>query len=80
MFATYIVTDTRIGITALHPFYDYNFTIAAYTVGKGPYSSGLVIRTYQDGKTLRKNYVHIIMVVMVVVVMVVVVVVKQCLI
>ena len=51
-YASYIVsgTNTQIGVTTLHPYYQYNFTVAAYTVGKGPLSGGLVIRTFQDGK------------------------------
>lgn len=46
---TYIVFNTQIGVTALHPYYDYRFVVAAHTVGKGPSSSGFTIRTFQDG-------------------------------
>ena len=52
VFASYIITATQIGVTALHPYYEYNFTVAAYTIAKGPVSSGFVIRTYQDSKFL----------------------------
>lgn len=45
----YIVSNTQIGVADLHPYYLYNCTIAAYTVGKGPISSGVLIRTFQDG-------------------------------
>ena len=51
-FGSYIVTNTQIGVASLHPHYEYNFTVAAYTNGKGPASNGLVIRTYQDGKSM----------------------------
>ena len=51
-FGSYIVTNTQIGVASLHPYYEYNFTVAAYTNGKGPASNGLVIRTYQDGKSM----------------------------
>jgi hypothetical protein len=50
-FASYIVTSTQIGVTTLRPYHEYNFTVAAHTNGKGPASNGLVIRTYQDGKS-----------------------------
>lgn len=51
VFGSYIVTSTQIGVASLHPYSEYNFTVAAYTNGKGPASNGLVIRTYQDGKS-----------------------------
>ena len=33
--------ETEILITGLHPFYAYRFTVAARTVGLGPYSTSL---------------------------------------
>ena len=58
MFGSYIVTSTQIGVTSLHPYYEYNFTVAAYTTGKGPASNGLVIRTYQDGKPISNGGIN----------------------
>lgn len=55
LFGSYIVSNTQIGVASLHPYYEYNFTVAAYTVGKGPASNGLVIRTYQDGRSRGKS-------------------------
>ena len=58
VFGSYIVTTTQIGVTSLHPYYEYNFTVAAYTTGKGPASNGLVIRTYQDGKPISNGGIN----------------------
>jgi hypothetical protein len=50
-FSSFIVTESRIGITALHPYYAYNLTVAAGTrVGYGPASAPFTIRTFQDSK------------------------------
>ena len=57
-FGSYIVTNTQIGVASLHPYYEYNFTVAAYTNGKGPASNGLVIRTYQDSKSMGAFQIH----------------------
>ena len=35
----------------LHPYYSYMLTVAAYTVGYGPYSSVTSIQMPEDGKT-----------------------------
>ena len=43
-------TTTSITATALHPYYIYSFTISAVTVGEGPYSQPLSLRTLEDGK------------------------------
>lgn len=37
-------------ITSLHPYYLYEFKVAAETISLGVYSSSLTIRTLQDGK------------------------------
>ena len=39
-------------IASLHPYYLYEFKIAAGTISLGIYSSSLAIRTLQDGKKL----------------------------
>lgn len=47
----YIVTGDGIGLTALHPHYNYSCTVSASTgVGQGPLSTPLFIKTYPDGK------------------------------
>ena len=33
-----------------HPFYDYVCSVAAITIGPGPYTSPLTVRTLEDGK------------------------------
>ena len=42
---------TEVFITSLHPYYIYEFSIAAQTVGIGPYSSRNRVQTDEDGKT-----------------------------
>lgn len=37
-------------ITSLHPYYLYEFRVAAGTISLGVYSPSLAIRTLQDGK------------------------------
>ena len=44
-----ISTITSIYITSLHPYYNYNFSVAAFTVGIGPFSEPLALRMPQDG-------------------------------
>ena len=42
---------TSVNVTLLHPYYTYNFTIAAVTmVGDGPYTRSITIMTLQDGR------------------------------
>lgn len=41
-------------ITSLHPNYDYTLSVAAHTVGLGPYGS-VTARTHQDGKRLQES-------------------------
>ena len=49
LYGTFIVSDSQLGVTALHPYYNYSFAVAAHTNAKGPASNGLVILTFQDG-------------------------------
>lgn len=37
-------------LSFLHPFYDYVVSVAAFTVGNGPFSNNITIETHQDGK------------------------------
>ena len=40
-------TETTVGY--LHPYYTYNCTIIAVTVGEGPPSTVITVRTAEDG-------------------------------
>ena len=42
-------TTTSINVTSLHPYYNYNCTVAAVTSGTGPFSPHLVIQLPEDG-------------------------------
>ena len=41
------ITEATIG--SLHPYYTYNCTISAVTVGEGPPSTVITVRTAEDG-------------------------------
>ena len=45
-------TTTSIEITSLHPFYVYEWSVSAFTVGEGPYSSIVTLTTPEDGKLI----------------------------
>ena len=40
---------TALNISSLHPYYTYNITVAAVTIGPGPYGAVLTIRMPEDG-------------------------------
>ena len=58
----YNVTDTTYVATALHPYYQYNFSVAAVTVAPGPYSETITALTEQDG-TFRFNNANVIIII-----------------
>ena len=39
-------------LESLHPFYEYVCFVAAVTIGPGPYTSPLIVRTFEDGEYL----------------------------
>ena len=39
-------------LKSLHPFYEYVCSVAAITIGLGPYTSPLRVRTFEDGECL----------------------------
>ena len=39
-------------VESLHPYYDYVCSVAAVTIGPGPYTSPLTVRTFEDGECL----------------------------
>ena len=43
-------TNTTIG--SLHPYYTYHFSVAAVTIGIGPFSDIKEIQTFPDGKVV----------------------------
>ena len=45
----YSTTDTSLTISSLHPYYYYQCSVAAYTVGLGPFSDPVIIQTLEDG-------------------------------
>lgn len=42
-------SDTQLFIGNLHPYYNYSFSLAAFTVGPGPFTDQIFIQTYEDG-------------------------------
>ena len=44
--------STNIDIYTLHPFYTYQFTVAAYTIQRGPFSYIITLQTPEDGKIM----------------------------
>ena len=47
--STMNVTNTSLSLTSLHPYYVYSFSVAAVTVGIGPYSTAINTTTDEDG-------------------------------
>lgn len=41
---------TNFEVHSLHPFYTYEFTVAAFTIGQGPYTSVITLQTLHDSK------------------------------
>ena len=39
-------------VSSLHPFYSYVISVAAVTVGAGPFSGNVTIETHQDGEAV----------------------------
>ena len=48
----YTSNTTTLTILSLHPAYTYQYRIAAYTIGLGPYSDPINITTAEEGKPL----------------------------
>ena len=43
-------TSTSVSVLSLHPYYTYECTVSAYTVGIGPYSEVFTVITSEDGR------------------------------
>jgi receptor-type tyrosine-protein phosphatase Q len=44
----FIAVDSHINIGSLHPYYHYDFTVAAYTIGRGPFSNVYTVLTDEN--------------------------------
>ena len=44
--------NSYLRVSPLHPFYTYTCTLAAVTVGLGPYSAPIVVQTPEDGNQI----------------------------
>ena len=44
--------DSALLVQSLHPYYDYMCNVSAVTIGPGPYTSPLTVRTFEDGECL----------------------------
>ena len=42
--------DPALQVESLHPYYDYVCSVAAVTIGPGPPTSSLTVRTFEDGE------------------------------
>ena len=49
--SVYSTTETTITISSLHPYYVYEYRVAAVTDATGPYSDPLSVQTLPAGKT-----------------------------
>ena len=48
--STYTSLGTTLTINSLHPYYRYQFTIVAVTIGSGPPTAAFIVQTQEDGK------------------------------
>lgn len=46
---TIFAVDTTVHIGALHPYYNYETRVAAHTIGVGPFSDAITVRTLAAG-------------------------------
>ena len=49
---------TSITIGSLHAYYTYNCTVVAVTIGPGPFSTVITVRTAEDGRFDYFNFTH----------------------
>jgi receptor-type tyrosine-protein phosphatase Q len=59
MVTKHISTTTTITITGLHPYYTYNCSVAAVTVGQGPFSDPVSITTLEDAPSGRPHNITV---------------------
>jgi len=49
-------SDTQITFTGLHPYYTYQFTVAAYTIGIGPFTIPINVQLEPEGIFVQNNF------------------------
>ena len=49
---SFIHIEPEISIGSLHPYYNYECKVAAFTVGLGPYSNSTLVTTNEAGKKM----------------------------
>lgn len=49
----------ELSVSELHPFYNYHFAVAAFTVAVGPYTQQHTVRTEEDGKRCQTTSMYI---------------------
>ena len=49
--SNYTTTETTITISSLHPYYLYEYRVAAVTIATGPFSNPVSLQTLPAGKT-----------------------------
>ena len=47
--------DLALQVESLHPHYDYVCSVTAVTIGPGPYTLSLTVRTFEDGELITRN-------------------------
>ena len=45
-------TNSRINITSLHPYYNYECEVAAHTIATGPYTNSVRVQTMEAGNNI----------------------------
>ena len=45
----FISNTTSLSVVMLHPFYTYRSSVAAVTIGVGPYSEVVTVITFEEG-------------------------------
>ena len=53
---TYIFNVTQLTVIDLHPYYTYKCSVAAETVGLGPYSTILTVQLDEDSESILMNH------------------------
>ena len=48
--------NTTMTITGLHPFYTYSSSVAAETIGLGPFSAMFSVKMPEDGEDIHLQY------------------------
>lgn len=56
LYYMYQTSNISLFVNALHPYYTYSVSVAAVTVGTGPYSNVVSFTTLQDSKQFSKHF------------------------